>query len=82
MGVQALLPPQLLLDALELRGLPLVALALGVDDTLLAPSEYALEVSEFLHEALDEVDGRLRPLVIELIKLLAGERNGKHGDGL
>lgn len=80
--VQALLPLQLLLDALELRGLPLVTRMLSVDDPLLTLSEYLLLVGELFQQPLNEVDRRLRPLVIELVKLLAGERDGEHGDGL
>ena len=49
---------------------------------LLTLSEYALKVGELCQESLDEVDRRLRPLVIDFVKLLAGERNGEHGDGL
>jgi hypothetical protein len=65
-----------------LRGLPLVALVLSVDDLLLTPSEYLLLIGEFFQKTLDEMDGRLRPLIIELVKLPAGERDGEHGDGL
>lgn len=80
--VEADLPLQLLLDALELHGLPLVTLVLSIDDPLLTLSEYLLLIGEFFQQPFDEVDRGLRPLIIELIQLLSGERNGEQGDGL
>jgi len=71
--VQALLPRQPLLDALELPGLLLITLMLGLDNAPLMLTEYALLVGQLFEQPLDVVERGLRPLVVKLVELLASQ---------
>jgi hypothetical protein len=71
--VQTPLSRQSLLHALELPGLLLVALVLGLDDPPLMLAEDSLLVGEFFEQPLDVADRGLRPLVIKFVELLASQ---------
>ena len=76
--VETALLCELFLDACELCRKTFIALALDLNDLLLACAEQMLLISQFGQQTLDVVNRGLRPFIVNLVELVAREHEHRN----